>query len=266
MVVAEMSRSSLQPYLDLMMQGRMEKTAPEFVVVEEEHDNLAILRELEKEREKLLALTSFFVVANVAAFAISTFFIVSLIPYLPELAGRLQALSQRVLLMRELIENFEAEGIQIYPGIEISEQRDIDLFLKFPNKEFILIHVRSLANSIIVYNERLEAVQIKRKGRGLRAMKPDPLSELSGQELWLRKQRPDLFGDAPRDRKRSMAKLLVLWDDTDLADHSEHLYATINDQKYLTIRRTGTTSIVRRRQVVDFIRDYLASRRSLKTP
>ena len=238
-------------------------------MAEAKHDNLTVLRKLEEERNQLVQLGVAAGAGSLAMLVLSSFLVVGLMPVFPVLAGKLQAASQRFLLMREIMEGLDAEGeeVEIHAAIETGEGRGIDLFLKFPEKEYILIQIRSIADARIGYDEHREVLKIRRKGKSYPWKETDdPLAKLSWEEQWLRKQRPELFGDLPRDRKRSLAKVLVLWDDTGLADHPEHLYATINDQKYLTIRRRGTTSIVRRTQVVSFIKDYLASRRSQRIP
>lgn len=177
----------------------------------------------------------------------------------------LQGTSRRVLLMPELLEAFEVEDVEIEAALKPKGLSAIDFFLRFPDKEYILIQIRSVGNAKVVYNEKLEALQFRSK-RGLKTWQPDPLSELARQEQWLRKEHPDLLGSSSRDRKRPLCKLLVLWGETTLRDHSEHLYVKMNDQNYLAIRKFGTANIVTMNQVVEFIRSYLASRRSPKTP
>ena len=227
--------------------------------------NQAKLKQLEDRHERLTMLSHAVGLGGVAGLAIFSPSAVLTLPPLGLLLGALQTTSQRFLLMTELVEAFEDEDVEIEVGLEPDGVRPIDFFLKFPDKEFILIQIRSLGDSRVTYNEEREALRFKKRGGGLKTWKPDPLFELAEQERWLRRQRYDLLGTSSRDRRRPLAKLLVLSGNTTLGDHPEHLYDTIDDQKHLTIRKFGTTAIVGNNQVVDFIRGYLASRRSRKT-
>lgn len=238
----------------------------EFVVGRFAEENQAKLRQLEQRRYWLTVYASAVGAGGIAGFAaLSPAVMLPFLPFLSLLAGQLQGTSQRFLLMSGLVEAFEDEDIAIEVGLTIDGLPDIDFFLRFPDKEFILIKIRSLSFSRIVYNEEREALRFKKEGGGLSTWKPDPLNELAEQERWLRKHRPDLLGTTSRDRRRPLAKLLVLWTDTFLGDHPEHLYATIDNQKFLTIRNMGTVTIVEKDQVIQFIRAYLSSRRSRKS-
>jgi hypothetical protein len=180
------------------------------------------------------------------------------------LLGDLQTTSQRFLLMTELVEAFEDEGIAVEVGLTPDGVRSIDFFLRFPDKEFILIQIQALSGAKVVYNEKLEALQYRQRQGNLKTWRPDPFLELVRQEQWIRKQRSDLLGVSSCDRKSPMAKLLVLWSSTELGDLSEGLYDTLNKSKYVTIRRRSTFNVVPRSQVINFIKDYLTSRRSPK--
>lgn len=230
-------------------------------------ENQAKLEQLKREREKLLLTCATVGGISALGLTLSFFSAVVALPPLFQLAGRLQTISQRYLLMSELLENFEDEDIRIEVALDTDEEvRPIDFFLRFPDREYILIQIRSMGGSKVTYNEEKEALRFRKKGRGVKSWQPDPLIELVEQERWVRRQRSDLLGKTARERRRPMAKVLVLWTDTFIGDHPEHLYATINDQKYLTIRKAGTMSVLLREQVISFVRDYLASRRSPKTP
>ncbi|NJL19585.1 MAG: hypothetical protein HC895_00215 [Leptolyngbyaceae cyanobacterium SM1_3_5] len=230
-----------------------------------EAENYAELEQLRRRREQL---TILFLASALGGLVGMMIFSAGMIAGLPvsQIGGELQGTSQRFLLISELIEAFESEDISIKVGLKGEGIRDIDFFLRFPDKEFILIKIRSLSLSKITYNEERQVLRFRRKKGGVKTWKPDPLLEMLDQERWLRKERPDLLGGSSRDRRRPIAKLLVLWTDTVLGDHPDHLYATIGDQKYLTIRNAGTVSIVERDQVIDFVESYLSSRRSPKTP
>ncbi|NJL19767.1 MAG: hypothetical protein HC895_01415 [Leptolyngbyaceae cyanobacterium SM1_3_5] len=238
-----------------------------FEVGKFEAENYAELERLRQRREELTILFSALALGSIAGLALFSLVLIAGLP-IAAIAGELQKTSQRFLFMSELVEAFESEDISIKVGLKGEGIREIDFFLIFPDKEFILIQIRSLSFSKIAYKEERQALRITRKKKkgGVTTWKPDPLLELLDQERWLRKERPDLLGGSSRDRRRPIAKLLILWDDTVLGEHPEHLYATMNDQKFLMIRNKGTVFIVEREQVIDFIQGYLDSRRSPKTP
>ncbi|NJL20561.1 MAG: hypothetical protein HC895_06700 [Leptolyngbyaceae cyanobacterium SM1_3_5] len=75
----------------------------------------------------------------------------------------LQGTSRRVLLMPELLEAFEVEDVAIEAALKPEGLPAIDFFLRFPDKEYILIQIRSVGNAKVVYNEKLEALQFRSK-------------------------------------------------------------------------------------------------------
>ncbi|MDX2099907.1 MAG: hypothetical protein SFW36_19205, partial [Leptolyngbyaceae cyanobacterium bins.59] len=88
------------------------------------------------------------------------------------------------------------------------------------------------------------------------------LMELSEQAYWLRKNRRDLFGNSKGVRK-PMAKVLVVWNRTQLEGHKEHLYATVGGKRFLFIpREGGACYVIHSSQVIDFIRAWLVHRQS----
>lgn len=240
-----------------------------------EAENQFKLEELRQRREELMLaaiLTGFgFSIAMGFAtfvFASAVAGVVAAMPPATRLFGELQGVSQRYLLMSELVDALEDEDVAIEVELRTEGVRNIDLFLRFPEiKEYVLIQIRSMGNAKITFDEQRDALRFRRQKGGNKTWEPNPLQELAEQERWIRRHRSDLLGTASRDKRRPFAKLLVIWDDTAtfLGDHPEHLYVTMDDQKFLTIRSNGTISIVMRSQVIDFIRAYLSSRRSRKT-
>lgn len=260
---------STPPQLELIqgsrLQARIEGSLQSRVVVGEfAQENQAKLRQLEQEREQLTVKCAAVGLGGFAGFFLLSP-LVAAITALPEfgsLLGELQTNSQRFLLMEELMEALKDENVAIEVGLKPEGLREIDFFLRFSDKEYVLIQIRSLGDVKVTYNEEREALRFRKKGGGSKTWEPDPLFELAEQERWLRRQRPDLLGASSRDRRRPLAKLLVLWQDTTLGEHPEHLYVTMSDQRFLTIRKNGTTAIVSKNQAIDFIQGYLASRRS----
>jgi hypothetical protein len=222
-------------------------------------ENRAKLGQLEQRRELLTIFSYAAWAGGIAGLVMFSPSAALTLPPLGMLLGELQGASQRFLVMQELVEAFEGEDVAIEVGLKPEGLREIDFFLRFPDKEFILIQIRSVGEAKVVYNEKLEALQFRRKGGGLTTWKPDPLAELTRQEQWLRKERHDLLGTSSRDKRRPLSKLLVLANETTVGEHSEALHFTENS---LTVRRSGTFSVVSKDQVVNFVRAYLSLRRS----
>lgn len=168
-----------------------------------------------------------------------------------------QKTAQLERVVPTLLEAFEKEGVQVFASLDIEGQQDLDLFVRFPDKTFFAIAIRSKGASKIVFSENVDDLRVKRKGgTASNKWKPHPLQELNDQELWLRKNRRDLFGGSSRDSRRPVVKVLALWGDTKLGLHPESLYSKIGSSSYLVLRKTGTICMLEENQLVSFIRDW----------
>lgn len=220
-----------------------------------------VLQQLEREREVLTAQCLLLGTVMVLGLAFwNSGVALGLAPF-AILSKRLQKVSQLFLLMGVILDEFESLGVELFCRLDVPEHQPIDLFVKFPTKEFMLISIRSLGDCKIVYNEMTSALYARRKkGKGLKIWMPNPLHELSDQETWLRKNKRSLFGTTSKDSRAPLAKVLVLWHLTKLAEHTEQLYRLMDGQKFLCIRQKGTVFVIESEQVVSFIRAYLSSR------
>jgi len=239
----------------------------EFVVGRFEAENQAKLEQLERDRNDLGIIGVASGTAGIIGFSIFAPSALVWFPTLWKLADTLAIISRRYLLMTELIEAFEAEDAEILVGLQPEDASEIDFFLRFPDKEFVLLHICSAGTQARVnFSLSKQALQIRRKG-GLKTIKPNPITEMLKQERWIRNYRTELLGASSRDRRRSIAKVIVFWDQPTIPVHPEHLYATINDQKYLyvTTEANGSAFVIQREQVVNFIHSYLKSKRSRKS-
>lgn len=227
----------------------------------QKHNNFAILQDLERQRDRLTLGCYAAGAGALVGVTVLTPLVAASMPPLAALLGKLQSISQQVLLMRRLIEAFEPEGIEIHPRIDTPDLKQIDFFLKFPDKKFIILKIGSQGNSVVSFNESTEKLQYRRKGGGLKNWEPDPLSVLNLQVIWIGKERRDLKGGSSRDARRPVAKMLVLWGATKLGDHNEHLYSTMAGYQALWVKKFGATCIVEEEQVIDVIKAYLATER-----
>lgn len=267
MVVACLDRSHCDQIQNSSSKARMRSGLDSKSVVGKfAAENQAKLEALRAQREWRTVLVGAVGVGGVAGLAIFSPAALLLFPPLEFSLGELQRVSQRFLVMSELVEALEDEDVQIEVGLKAEGVREIDFFLRFSDKEYVLIQIRSLGYAKVAFDEKIGALRFRGRKGGFRTWEPSPLQELAEQERWIRKYRSNLLGTTAREKRQPIAKLLIVWDDTltFLSEHPEHLYATIDSQKFLTVRTTGTVSIVMRDQIVSFIRAYLSSRRSSK--
>ncbi|MBE7383809.1 MAG: hypothetical protein F6J95_020635 [Leptolyngbya sp. SIO1E4] len=219
------------------------------------------LQELEHERTSWEVAASVFGTAFIGSMALSIVGLLGLALAWKPLT-RIQKLSRLIKLIETLLEAFEDLGVEALPLIRVPDLQPIDLFVRFPGKEFLLFAVRSFGESTIVYNESKQALYYKRGRKGSKRWEPDPMQELSDQAYWLRKNRRELFGSSKGVRK-PMAKVVVIWGKTQLDQHRDHLYAKVGDQKFLFIpRERGACYVIHQSQVVEFTRAYLVERQS----
>lgn len=225
------------------------------------HDNQAILKDLERQRD-LLTIGAY--AAGIGSLAGVTFFtplIPAFMPSLTILMGKLQRISQQVLLMQRLIETFEEEGVLIFPRIDTPNSKQIDFFLRFADKKLILLKIASQGDSAVSFNESTEKLQYRKKGGGLKNWEPDPLLALNLQSIWLGKEGKELKGGSSKDTRRPVAKFLILWGATKLGDHNEHLYSTMAGYQALWIKKFGSTCIVQEDQAIEAIKAHLVKQR-----
>lgn len=173
---------------------------------------------------------------------------------------------EKVIRMRKIIsaivDRFGSQKVETLPFIKVPGYQPIDLFVRFPGKEFLLFAVRSFGNSEIVYKEKKGFLYYVREKNGIKQWNPDPMLELSEQAYWLHKNRRELFGSSKGVRK-PLAKVLVIYKPTRLAQHPEHLYTDVGGQKFLFIpREAGACYAIDSTQVVDFIQAWLVHRQS----
>lgn len=173
---------------------------------------------------------------------------------------RIQKLARLEKLTALLLDEFQSDEIQVFPVIKVENKNPIDLFIRFPRKTHLFISIRSKGESEIVYNEKREILQVKRKNKsGLRTWEPCPLVELADYKSWFDKNR-DLFGMSSREaQKTPTAKVLVLWPPTKAAeDHNSHLYSELGGMKILALRRKGTAFVIQQEEITEFVRAWLA--------
>ena len=171
---------------------------------------------------------------------------------------RLPKVHRIVELIEAIDEAFAQERVETFPLLKAPTLQPIDLFIRFPDKEFLIFAIRSFGEATIVYNERKQTLYYKRGPKGTNKWKPDPLMELSEQAYWLKKYRRDLFGSS-RGVRKPMPKVLIIWGETQLQQHHEHLYKQVGEQAFLFLPRdSGACYVIHQEPVIDFIRAHLA--------
>lgn len=160
--------------------------------------------------------------------------------------------------MENLLQEFEAEGVEIFPEIKTG-RGDLDLFMRFPVKQYFAIALRAVGHAAITYREDKEALYFKylKGAKGVKRWNIDHLKDLSDQEFWIRKNERELFGGSARDVRRPLTKILVLTGETKLGNNAEHLYLDIGGAKVLSIQQKSITYVVEETELGHFIRHWL---------
>lgn len=228
-----------------------------------EQDNVTLplhgweaLHQLEREKEYLSNVSAGFGAAGIASGALlgSPGFILLALAYKPLI--RVTKLVRIIKVMRLLLEQFEGQRIQIFPCLEVPEHEPLDLYIRFPNSQ-LLVSIRSMKDSEVVYNERTEHLYSKRKKGGLRKWLPCPLVELSDYQAWLYKNRQQFGLSSKQVQKVPLAKVLLLWNSTMIHSHREHLYTSVGNLQLLALKRKGTTFVIKENDIVNFVKSYL---------
>jgi hypothetical protein len=172
---------------------------------------------------------------------------------------RLEKISriQRVATM--LVDAFESTGVTIFPRVQVPGRNPLDLFVRF-NKTNLIISIRSMGKSSIVFNEKQNSLYVRKpNNKGLKIWRrPDPLEELSEYIIWVNKNRA-LFGFTARQVRQPRAKVLLISGETKIHKHNEHLYTTLGDKTFLAIPKFGTIFVIREEKLIDFAEAFLAS-------
>jgi Nuclease-related domain len=158
-----------------------------------------------------------------------------------------------------LIDRFKERGIEVFSRVYIDPSQDLDLFIRFPDKQLFAISVMALGEGNVIFNEKNETLCFRRKNTSLdRYDNPDPIKELKDQEWWLRKNRRDLFGGSSRDSRRPLTKIIVFAQPSQIKEHNEHLYATMGDQRFLRVSKEKMSAyVLQEDQIVNFIQAHL---------
>lgn len=171
---------------------------------------------------------------------------------------------QRVATL--LVDTFESTGIKLFPRVQVPGRNPLDLFVRF-NKANLIISIRSMGKSSIVFNEKQENLYVKKpNNKGLKIWRhPDPLEELSDYVIWVNKNRA-LFGFTARQVRQTKAKILLISGETKIHKHNEHLYTTLADKTFLAIPKFGTIFMIREEMLIDFAEAFLASQNTSLDP
>lgn len=177
-------------------------------------------------------------------------------------ATAITKLSRILINGKKLLEEFRGTDIQIFPAVitgEEVEHHRIDLYVRFPGHAQFFILFRSMGNHQIVYNETRESLQIRKKRKGASNVSPCPLLDLSKGQRWLVAKNRQMFGLSSRQASKTpTARVLVICGDTKISSKNrDELYTTIGRNRYLALRKRGTTFVVMENDLANFVQDWL---------
>jgi len=171
---------------------------------------------------------------------------------------RLEKFSRMIRVVSAILDAFEERGVELFPLLEVPGSNPIDLYVRFKGLANLLISIRSMGKSKIVYKEAAETLFVKRKDKGIKKWHPDPLVELSEYQAWLIKNRQQ-FGMSSREVRKPLAKILIISGETTIDDHEDHLYAKLTGERFLALNRKGTAFVIQEEQIINFMKAYLAT-------
>ena len=176
-------------------------------------------------------------------------------------AKEIQKNTQIRKAVRAISEAFNDSEVEILKEIAVPEHGSLDLLAKFLlAKVNFAIALRSQGKMTVNYRKDKEALYRRTKNGGLSQWKPDHIQRLGEQEFWLRKYQNTLLGSSTKQRSRPIIKLLVLTGETRLGNNPEDLYVTMGTEKVLKISRRVTVYILEEKQLVSFLKAFLANR------
>lgn len=170
----------------------------------------------------------------------------------------IEKLARIIRVGKAFVDNFESMGVRLIPCIEVPKINPLDLLVEF-NNCFLYISIRSMGKASILYNEKLEILQVKRKDKGLNKWYPDPISELNTYQYYMSKNNHG-YGITSYKMRSPYAKILLISGETTLGQHRKELYTTLGGREYLALPKTnvrGTTFVITENMIIDFAKAYL---------
>lgn len=221
------------------------------------------LSEKAREREMNFWTRAYFFAGGVTLMAglyMSGLWLVGVVP----MALILEKIGGVTLQRKEESEQRIADAIRDrFPDAKITQQieiegttRYLDLFVELPEKQFFLISTRAPGKGAFFYNEERELFGLRRGRKTGNSYydRPDLITEAKNHELWIRKNRRDLFGGSSRDAKRPALRLLVIAKPTEIRAMAEHLYDTVGNLRIPFIRNSkGSIYILLEEQICEFL-------------
>lgn len=172
---------------------------------------------------------------------------------------RVQKLARLEKITSLLLNEFKSKGVQIFPVLKIQDKNPVDLFIRFPGKTHLFMSIRSKGDSLVVYNEAKEVLQVRRKKNRLGTWEPCPLVELADYKSWFDKNREQFRMSSREAQKTPTAKVLVIWPPTKLSlNHNENLYTEIGNMKVLVLKRKGSAFVIKEEEVTEFVSNWLS--------
>jgi hypothetical protein len=231
-----------------------------------EFDNQKAIRLLKRE-QKARIIASGLYVSIPGTVLLTPFSLVSplLMPMLNKMIKGVEKVSNNLIVMSTLLDHFGDQGIEIIPCVQVSKEEtgidQIDLLVRVPvEKVYFAICVRKIEQSKIVFNDEKHTLMIRHKKR-LTSWRPDPQAYLPKATVWLQKNKGTIFGPASNDRRRPIAKVLVLLGSTQIGKHRSEHYDTLGNQQVLCIQDKSRVFIVHHQEnlcsfVANFIGEY----------
>lgn len=180
--------------------------------------------------------------------------------------------SNVIMVMETILGKFSEQGIETIPQIPVSDediQTDrVDLLVRVPDERLhFVICIRKREQCKIVFDENQGKLKYRRK-RGLRAWEPDPLVFIARATTWLKKYEGTAFGHSSNDKRRPMARVLLLIGSTKIGQHDSKHYDIVGDKEFVCIKERGRVFIVHHDEICSLITNFIKQNGKImsKTP
>lgn len=186
-----------------------------------------------------------------------------------KLLEKAQELFQIQRVMSALIDEFTCEGIEIFPRLDIEGFGTLDIFIRFPTRNFFMVSLQDIGKNTLFYNcgrtnespkELLCLKNVKGRRKKFKCKKLDILPE---QEKHLRKQHKIFLGGSSRDMKAGIIKILgICGKDSDInRNFPATLSETTEGGKFYLAQKNPSIFLMMEEEIIDFIKIKIQNKR-----
>lgn len=237
-----------------------------------EFNNQKALADLKRKQKSAVAIYIGIFASAAVTFFFNSAFGTSLMMLAIRQLREAEKFSNVIIVMETILAEFSDQGIETIPQIPVSDENietdRVDLLVRVPDERLhFVICIRKREQCKIVFDDNQGKLKYRRK-RGLKTWKPDPLLLIARMTTWLRKYKGTVFGQSSNDKRRPIARVLLLLGSTKIQEHDPKHYDIVGDKEFVCIHELGKIYIVHHNQISSFIKNFIKERGKImsKTP